>query len=157
MKVFISYGSAVDQVTALRLQALAAVNGLTVYVPPAHTRLVAPSTIDLEARQKLTDTDVILGVIGAAGFTEACRQEINTGIALQKNTIVLCDPAFEPHLRPHFGANLVVLNPADPAQAETSMVQHLKTIHAKRKEEKALLALSTLAIGLLIFAVAAQD
>ena len=38
MKVFISYGSAADQVTALRLQALGAVNGLTVYVPPAYTR-----------------------------------------------------------------------------------------------------------------------
>jgi hypothetical protein len=38
MKVFISYGDAGDQVTALRLQALGAVNGLTVYVPPAHTR-----------------------------------------------------------------------------------------------------------------------
>jgi hypothetical protein len=38
MKVFISYGAAADQVTALRLQALGAVNGLTVYVPPAYTR-----------------------------------------------------------------------------------------------------------------------
>jgi hypothetical protein len=38
MKVFISYGDVADQVTALRLQALAAVNGLTVFVPPAHTR-----------------------------------------------------------------------------------------------------------------------
>jgi hypothetical protein len=38
MKVFISYGDASDQVTALRLQALGAVNGLTVYVPPAFTR-----------------------------------------------------------------------------------------------------------------------
>lgn len=34
MKVFISYGDIADQVTALRLQALGAVNGLTVYVPP---------------------------------------------------------------------------------------------------------------------------
>jgi hypothetical protein len=42
MKVFISYGDVSDQVTALRLQALAAVNGLTVYVPPAHTRRGVP-------------------------------------------------------------------------------------------------------------------
>src|ERR1039457_4309990 len=34
MKVFISYGATADQVTALRLQALGAVNGLTAYVPP---------------------------------------------------------------------------------------------------------------------------
>lgn len=61
MKVFISYGSATDQVTALRLQALAAVNGLKAYVPPADTRMVAPSAMAPESRQKLSDTDVILG------------------------------------------------------------------------------------------------
>jgi hypothetical protein len=157
MKVFISYGNTTDQVTALRLQALAAVNGLTVYVPPAHTRLDTPSTIDSETRQMLKDTDVILGVIGAAGLVEACREEIDTGIALHKTTLVLCDPLLEPHLRPSFGANLVVLNPADPAQAETRIVQHLKTIHAKQKEQRVLVALSTLAIGLLIFAAVAHD
>lgn len=32
MKVFISYGGVADQVTALRLRALAAVNGLSVFV-----------------------------------------------------------------------------------------------------------------------------
>jgi hypothetical protein len=53
MKVFISYGGAADQVTALRLQALGAVNGLTVYVPPAHTRQGLPTLLDLEAAQKL--------------------------------------------------------------------------------------------------------
>jgi hypothetical protein len=157
MKVFISYGSAYDQVTALRLQALATVNGLTVYVPAAHTRLVTPSIMDQESRQKLADTDVVLGVVGAAGFSEACRDELNTGIALQKNTMVLCDPALAPVLRPHFGSNLIVLNPADPTQAEADIVQHLKTMHAKNNEQKALLALSTLAIGLLIFGVAVQE
>jgi hypothetical protein len=157
MKVFISYGSATDQVTALRLQALAAVNGLKAYVPPADTRMIAPSTMDLESRQKLMDTDVILGVVGTAGFTPAFREEINTGFTLQKNTIILSDPIFEPQLRPNFGANLVVLNPANPAEAETGIVQYLKTIHAKQKEQKALLALSTLAIGLLLFAAVAHD
>jgi hypothetical protein len=113
--------------------------------------------MDMESREKLKETDVILGVIGAAGFVEACREEINNGIALQKNTIVLCDPVVEPLLRPHFGSNLVVLNPVDPAQTETRIVQHLKTMHAKQTEQKALVALSTLAIGLLIFAAVAHD
>jgi hypothetical protein len=73
MKVFISYGGADDQVTALRLQALGAVNGLTVYVPPAYTRQQVEQFLDPEASQKLRDSEVILGVIGA-GLTEACRQ-----------------------------------------------------------------------------------
>ena len=51
MKVFISYGDAADQVTALRLQALGAVNGLTVYVPPAYTRHT-PTSLDPEASRE---------------------------------------------------------------------------------------------------------
>ena len=62
MKVFISYGNAADQVTALRLQALGA--------------------------QKLNEAEVVLGVVGAR-LTEACRQELNTGLALRKNMIVM--------------------------------------------------------------------
>ena len=73
MKVFISYGAAADQVTALRLQALAAVNGLTVYVPPAYTRQGVLSVLDPDAVQKLQEADVVLGVV-EAGLTDACRQ-----------------------------------------------------------------------------------
>src|SRR6266851_480634 len=108
MKVFISYGDVADQVTALRLQALAAVNGLTVYVPPAHTRHGAPTFLDPEAGQKLNQAEVVFGVVGA-GLTEACRQELNTGMALRKNMIVMSDPLFAPQLQPHFGSNLVVI------------------------------------------------
>ena len=68
MKVFISYGDAADQVTALRLQALAAVNQLTVYVPPAHSRQLV--LLSPESAQKLGEAEVILGVIGN-GLTEA--------------------------------------------------------------------------------------
>ncbi len=42
MNAFISYGEAADQVTALRLQAVGTVNGLTVYVPPAYTCVKIP-------------------------------------------------------------------------------------------------------------------
>lgn len=77
MKVFISYGNSADQVTALRLQALGAVNGLTVYVPPAHTRQAVSGLLDPEAAQKLKEAEVVLGVVGE-GLTEACRQELNT-------------------------------------------------------------------------------
>src|SRR5690348_9757882 len=109
MNVFISYGSAADQVTALRLQALAAVNGLSAYVPPAHTREKSPAVLDSASRQKLKKTEVVLGVIGA-GFTKACRQELDTAIALKKTTIVMSDPQYAPQLQPHFGPNLVVVD-----------------------------------------------
>ena len=78
MKVFISYGNTDDQVTALRLQALAAVNGLTVYVPPAWTRQGTSALIDPESAARLHDAEILLGVV-RRGLTEACQHELNAG------------------------------------------------------------------------------
>jgi len=153
MKVFISYGNSADQVTALRLQALGAVNGLTVYVPPAHTRQAVAALLDPEAAQKLNEAEVVLGVVGE-GLTEACRQELNTGMKLSKNMIVMSYPMFAPQLQPYFGSNLVVIDPLNPGAAEIGIVQHLKTLDAQQSAKKALLALGTLALGLLILTTA---
>jgi hypothetical protein len=151
VKAFISYGSSPDQITALRLQALAAVNGLTVYVPPAYTRQSSNAFLEPESEstKKLTEADLILGVVGA-GLSEACTQELNAGLALRKTFIVMSDPVFETQLRPAFGPNLVVIDPAHPELAEYGIVEHLKGVDSAQK--KALLALGTLALGLLIFA-----
>src|SRR5216684_1086471 len=151
MKVFISYGSAADQVTALRLQALAAVNGLSVFVPPVHTRQVPTAVLAPEIRQQVIQAEVILGVVGA-GLAEACSLEMNAGIMLNKSMIVMSNPEFENTLRPHFGTSLVVIDSANPAQTESAILQHLTTMDQNKKI--ALLALGTLAFGLLIFAVA---
>jgi hypothetical protein len=151
MKVFISYGSAADQVTALRLQALGAVNGLTVYVPPAHTRASAAMLIDPEAAQKLREADVVLGVLGT-GVSEACRQELNIARTIPKATVVLADPLLAQQLEPYFGPNLIVINPTNPEQTELGIVQYLRAIDAGQQAKKALIALVTLALGLLFFA-----
>ncbi len=85
-------------------------------------------------------------------MTEACRQELNAGIALQKTMVVMADPTLARHLDPHFNGNLVVIDPAYPDLAERSIVEHLKVVDAEQNAKKALLALGTLALGLLIFA-----
>src|SRR5260370_19850869 len=113
MNVFISYGSAADQVTALRLQALGAVNGLTVYVPPAHTRQSQAVLLDPEAAQKMKEADVVLGIVGIV-LSEACRQELNTSRAIYKPTIVMADPLVAGQLKPYFGPNLIIVDPANP-------------------------------------------
>jgi hypothetical protein len=156
MKVFISYGHAKDQVTALRLQALAAVNGLTVYVPPAYTRQGVPTLLDQETGRRLQEAEVVLGVVGA-GLSEACRQELNLGISLRKNMIVMSYPATAPELQKYFGTNLVVIDPDDPGGAEIGIVQHLKSIDGQQNAKTALLALGTLALGLLILAPANRN
>ena len=153
MKVFISYGDASDQVTALRLQALGAVNGLTVYVPPAFTRQGSAALLDPEASKKLNDAEVILGVVGG-GLTEACRQELNTGIALHKSMLVMTHPESAPALQRFFRSNLVVIDPDNPGAAEVDIVRYLKTLDAQQSAKNTLVALGALALGLLILAPA---
>jgi hypothetical protein len=149
MRVFISYGDATDQITALRLQALGAVNGLTVYVPPAFTRQGVPALLDAEVGQKLNEADVVLGVVGS-GLTEACRQELNTSIDLGKSRIAMAYPEPAARLQQFFGSKLVVIDPGNPSAAEFGIVEYLKTINAQQSAKNTLLALGTLALGLLI-------
>jgi hypothetical protein len=156
MKVFISYGNAADQVTALRLQALAAANGLTVYVPPAHTRQGTATFLDPEATLKLNEAEVVLGFIGN-GLSEACRHELNTGMALRKNMIVMSYPQLAAQLKPHFGQNLIVIDPDKPDQSEFGILQYLHQLDAQQNAKKALLALGTLVLGLLILAPVDQS
>jgi hypothetical protein len=156
MKVFISYGAEGDQVTALRLQALAAVHGHSVYVPPAYTRQVDVATFDPDLASKLKDAEIVLGVIGE-GLTEACRQELNSSVALRKNMIVMAYPWFVPQLQPHFGQVLVEIDPENPGAAEGSIVQHLKSIELQKNAKNVLLALGTLTLGLLILSPTDQN
>jgi len=152
MKVFISYGSVSDQVTALRLQALGAVNGLTIYVPPAYTRQQSYISIDPEAAQALRDTDFVLGIVGFADST-ACREELNLARVLTKKIIVMTEEAAAPYFRSYFDENLVIINSMNPHKTELDIVEHLKRLDANQQANKALVALGTLALGLLIFAL----
>jgi hypothetical protein len=74
-------------------------------------------------------------------------------MALGKNMIVMTYPASAQELQPYFGS-LVVIDPSDPGSAEIGIVKHLKTLDAQQNAKKALLALGTLALGLLILAPA---
>jgi predicted nucleic acid-binding protein len=117
---------------ALRLQALAAVNGLAVFVPPVHTRQSPMTVLPSKIKKKVAQSDVILGVVGS-GFEQACSLEMNTGIVLRKSMIVMSNPQFENALRPHFGPKLVVIDPANPALTESTILQHLTTMDQNKK------------------------
>ena len=148
MKVFISYGDREDQVTALRLQALGAASGLTVFVPPAFTRKGA-QPLRAAASQKLSEAEVVLGVVRDV-VSEACRQELNLGTSLGKNMIVMASPVVAPQLKSFLGPNVLIVDPGRPDQAETGIVQYLATVDAQQKAKTAMLFLGTLALGLLI-------
>jgi hypothetical protein len=153
MKLYIAYGTEADQVIALRLQALAAVNGLGVYVPPAYTRRPSATTLEPQALDRLMESDVVLGVI-TTGISNTCRQELDAAraFARKKDLIVLADPAVALELQDHFPGKVVVIDPANPAQAEQQMVQYLKQTEIEQTARAALIALGTLALGLMLFA-----
>ncbi len=77
-------------------------------------------------------------------------------MVLRKNMIVMAYPEFAPLLGQQFGPNLVVIDPANPDRSELEIVQHLKTAGAQQEARKALLALETLVLGLLLLAPADQ-
>lgn len=154
MSVYIAYGTAADQVTALRLQALGAVNGLTVYVPPAHTRVSPFQTLDEVSARKLRESDVVLGVV-EAGLSEACHQELHMGVGLNKPTIIMAEPLSAGQLEGLFPGRVVVMDPNNPTQAATEIVSHLKKAHMQQGTEKTFLALGAIALGL--FVLASQD
>ncbi len=156
MKVFISYGALPDQVTALRLQALGAAHGLTVYVPPAYTRQGFAPIYDPDAQAKLAETEVVLGVLGA-GLTETCRQELSMGLTLKKNMVVMASPHLAPGLGTTFGSNLVLIDPVDPGATERAMVEHLKGMHTQQSAKDALLALGLLTVGLVLLSSVNSD
>jgi len=66
--------------------------------------------------------------------------------------LVMAGLGIAPQLRPHFQSNLVEIDPTNPDQTEIKIVQHLKAMNAQKNAQIALLALVTLALGLLIFA-----
>lgn len=149
MKVFISYGSVADQVTALRLQTLGAVHGFTVFVPPAYTRQPSYVSVDPESQQKLIDADVLLGIVDTY-ISDTCAQELNTGRSLGKPAIIMTGLAAAAQLVPAFGQSVVVIDPINPDKTELSVVQHLKALNAGQQAKKTLIAMGTLALGLII-------
>jgi hypothetical protein len=99
------------------------------------------------------DSDVVLGVI-TIGISDVCREELEAAraFARKKEVMVLADPAIALQLQVYFPGKVVVIDPANPAQAEQQMVQYLKQTDIEQTARAALIALGTLALGLMLFA-----
>jgi glycine cleavage system protein P-like pyridoxal-binding family len=61
-------------------------------------------------------------------------------------------PNVAPQLQSSFGSKLIVVDPANPDRAELEIVQHLKHLEAEKRAKSALIALGTVALGLLVLA-----
>jgi hypothetical protein len=147
MKTFISYSTADDQIIALRLQTLAAVSGMTVYVPPATTRQVWGGVLVPEVQKELQESDVVLAVI-TENPTPGDVAEMNSAVASDKLLIPivseLVPKEYYAQFQPYF-----VVNQKDPSETEKRIVTFLD---GKQKTEavKAGLLLGTLAVALVL-------
>jgi hypothetical protein len=151
MKLYITYGTEADQVIALRLQALAAVNGLSAHVPPAYTRRVHAINLEPESHAKLLDSNVILVVV-TTSISDTLRRELEAARELLKEAIIIADPPSASVLQEYFPGRVVVIDPANPAAAEEEIVSLLKRTEIEQTAKTALIALGTLALGLMLFA-----
>jgi hypothetical protein len=148
MQVFISYSTAIDQLVALRLQTMAAVYGLTVYVPPATTRKTADPVLSSEVEDKLRESDVILAFTMHKPAASAVS-EMNWALEQGKLLIPIVSPSAYPEhykrFQPYF-----VLDPADPSKTESAIINFLAEKQQADHFRTPLVALTTLALGLIL-------
>jgi hypothetical protein len=147
VKVFISYSTAVDQIIALRLQTMAAVYGLTTYVPPATTRQSLTAEFTPEVLTQLNESDVVLAVITHKPVPSAVN-EMDFALRLAKLLIPVVSANVPPEN--YQGFQHFVLNLADLAQTEREIVTFLTKKQQSETGKAALLGLATLALGLLL-------
>ena len=152
MKVFISYSTALDQIIALRLQTMAAVYGMTVYVPPATTRYgVAPALLP-EVQKQLDESNVVLAIITHKPVPSAMT-EMNA--ASMSGTLLIPIVSWTVPREYYVGfQQYFVVDPNDPSLAEREIVYFLEQKQAEQGQgtaKFALIALATLAVGLLLF------
>jgi len=149
-QVFVSYSSRNDQVTALRLQTLAAAHGLQVYVPPASTRSGGFRTTGDGMERAVQQSDVLLAVITGA-LTPAVQGELETAARLNKPVLPIVTVRAvlqSPFLRQFQQA--VYLDPSNPGEAEAHLVQALNQMKIQKQNKQVLIALTALVIGLLL-------
>jgi hypothetical protein len=149
MKTFISYSTALDQIIALRLQTMAAVYGMTIYVPPATTRQAGGTGLLIpEVQEHLRQSDLVLAVITHRP-TPSAVSEMNSAVTLRKLLIPIVGPGVPPEYYSNFEQYFLV-DPNDPSQAERQIVQFLAGKQQAEAARTAVLALTTLAIALLL-------
>ncbi|HEV2341021.1 MAG TPA: hypothetical protein VGS15_04395 [Candidatus Acidoferrales bacterium] len=147
MKTFVSYSTAQDHIIALRLQTLAAVSGMTVYVPPATTRQTWNGVLLPEIQKQLQESDMVLAVI-THNPSQSAVNEMNTAVKLKRTLIPIVGEnvplEYYSSFNPHF-----VVDTKDPSITEAKIVQFLG---AKKQQEAATagIVLGTLALALLL-------
>lgn len=148
VRVFISYSTALDQIIALRLQTVAAVYGMTVYVPPASTRRSDTPQLPEEVIDQLKHADVVLAVITQQP-AQSTVSEMNLALGFRRLLIPIVSPGVPPQFYAEFKPHFVV-NPADPSTTEQEIVSYLANKQQAEAGKTAIFALAIFAVALLL-------
>jgi len=149
LEVFISYSALADQIIALRLQTWAALYGLRAFVPPASTRRNGRALLSREVAQRIGESDVILAVVTRAP-SPASIAEIEYARGQNKLILPIVGPGVDRQFLAEF-PQAFYLDPQNPSQVEAQIVEFLKQRQTEEGNRNLLIALSALAVALLLF------
>jgi len=122
---------------------------MTIYVPPATTRQAGGTGLLIpEVQEHLRQSDLVLAVITHRP-TPSAVSEMNSAVTLRKLLIPIVGPGVPPEYYSNFEQYFLV-DPNDPSQAEQQIVQFLAGKQQAEAARTAVLALTTLAIALLL-------
>lgn len=153
-KVFLSYGTDRDeQITALRLQTLAAASGIHVFVP--HRGDAKRNQLSLEVRRQIDRSDCVLAIM-ASTPGPALQAELNYALS-QRKTVVpivqqeLAQPAFLKKFPRTFA-----FSPWNTGEVEAEIVDFLKTQRVSNDNQQAVGALVAIGLGLFLLLTLAK-
>lgn len=148
IRVFISYGSDDDFVTALRVQAVAVSEGLDAIVPPRATR--ALGTYQHFHEIDVSSSHVVLG-IAMYGTTDQMKWELQRA-ADENNVIILTSPAVGQDLSLQYPAGTILLNSARGAETEALISKAVDSTTLDEAGKRSLLGMILMAAGIHLMA-----
>ena len=156
-KVFLSYGTdPEEQVTAWRLQTLAAANGIHVFVP----QRTAPqpnrrNSVPLEAQRQIGQSDCVLAII-AGGLGPAVEGELNYALSMRKVVVpILQEGVAQPAFLKKFPRTFK-FSPWNTGEVEAQVVEFLKTQKISKDNQQAVGALVAIGLGLFLLVALAK-
>lgn len=155
-KVFLSYGTDPDeQVTAWRLQTLAAAHGIHVFVPQRNeSHYARRSQIPLEVRHQIDQSDCVLAII-ASRVGPALEAELIYAASRGKTVVPILQvgvvqPGFLKQFRTFRFA------PWNTSEVEAEVVAFLKTQKIGKDNRQAVGALVAIGLGLFLLLALAE-
>lgn len=147
-RVFISYGTDDDFVTALRVQAVAASEGLDAIVPPKATR-------ELDVHAHFHDIDVsssrVVLAIAMYGVTDQMRWELQRA-KKSEDVIILTSPEWGKDLDQQYPGKTIILGSGRWAETEAQISKVVDSTTLDDDAKRSLLGMVLMAAGVHLMA-----